>query len=315
MSHPRATTASSGLVVAWMSGALACFVVAAIAVRELSRHLNVFEIGVARTGMGLLLVVAALAAAPSLRAQIVFANGLLHVPRNFIHAIGGVAWTIAIATLPLATVFSIEFTAPAWVALLAYPILREKVSGRAAIGIGLCFLGVLVVMRPGGASFDRLSLIALGAAFCFALSVLLTRRLVLTQSVIVVLFWMMVWQMGFYTMGLLAWGVTSSGPPWPSEVLIAIPLLGCAGLGSQLCLSKALQIGEATNVVPIDFLRVPIIAVIGWAFYGESLSFWVFGGAVLIMAGITYGLTPGPRPRYAAVHSPSRISELPPVVH
>lgn len=305
MTHPR-PTGSTLPVVAWMTGALAAFVFAALAVRILTRHLSVFEIGIVRTGIGLAVLLAALAVMPSLRGEVVGAKGLSHLPRNVVHALGGVAWTMAIAALPFATVFSIEFTAPAWVALLAFPILGERVPRRAAMGIGLCIVGVLVIMRPGAETFDANCFLALAAAFCFALSVLLTRRLALTQSVFAILFWMMIWQLAFYA---AATSVASDGrwatASWPVEALVAVPVLGLAGLASQLCLSKALRIGEAATVVPLDFLRVPIIAVIGWAAYGEPLSLWVFSGAAIIMAGITYGLVPSQaRPASAPAAQP-----------
>lgn len=292
MTHPR-PTGSILPVVAWMMGALTAFVFAALAIRTLTRHLSVFEIGVVRTAIGLAVLLTVLAVAPSLRAQVVRAKGLSHLPRNLVHALGGVAWTKAIAILPFATVFSIEFTAPAWVALLAFPMLGERVPRRAALGIGLCILGVLVIMRPGAETFDAGCFLALGAAFCFALSILLMRRLALTQSVFAILFWMMIWQLAFYgAAACLAPDGRWIAASWPVEALVAVPVLGLAGLASQLCLSKALRIGEATTVVPLDFLRVPIIAVIGWAAFGEPLSMWVFSGAAIIMAGITYGLLP-----------------------
>jgi drug/metabolite transporter (DMT)-like permease len=100
---------------------------------------------------------------------------------------------------------------------------------------------------------------------------------------------MMLLQFSFYSAGSVT---LMDGPVrLPSyDLWMVIPVLGIAGLGSQWCLSKALQIGEATTVIPLDFLRVPIIAGIGWAAYGEELSVWVFTGAAVIMGGIAYGL-------------------------
>jgi drug/metabolite transporter (DMT)-like permease len=278
-------------VIAWMTGALACFVGAAIAVRILSRHADVFQIGLVRTGIGLALILVALALFPSLRERISTADPWSHLLRNGVHATGGVFWTAAIATLPFATVFSLEFTAPAWVALLAYPLLRERVSGRAAAGIAACTVGALIILQPGLGPWDPNLLFAVGAAFCFALSVILTRRLALRESTLSILLWMMVLQSVFYGVGA---AILDSPPPprWTAEMLMALPLLGIAGLGSQICLTKALSIGEAAMVVPLDFLRVPLISLVGFLFYGESISFSLVAGAALILGGIGFGLMP-----------------------
>ncbi|MCZ8103526.1 MAG: DMT family transporter [Burkholderiales bacterium] len=286
-------TSTPVLVFMWMTGALVSFVFAAIAIRTLTSHFNVFEIGVVRTAGGLAIIVGAAFVRPGLLGDILASDATIHAGRNVVHAVGGILWTMAIGLLPLATVFSLEFTAPAWVAILAYPMLGERISRRAMIGIGAGLVGVLIILRPAPGSVDLTALLPLGAAFCFAMSVLLTRRLALTETLVAILFWMMTLQFAFFGAGALVMGGgTAFGGPWPDGALFAMVGLACAGLGSQLCLSRALQIGEATMVVPLDFLRVPLIAMIGWLLYGEPLSVWIFLGAACILAGITYGLMP-----------------------
>lgn len=281
------------LVFMWMTGALVSFVFAAVAIRTLTAHFNVFEIGVVRTAGGLSLIVGAALARPVLLTDILRSDATIHAARNVVHAVGGILWTLSIALLPLATVFSLEFTAPAWVAILAAPMLGERISRRSMVGIAAGLLGVLIILRPAPGTFDTAALLPLAAAFCFALSVLLTRRLALTEPLVTILFWMMTLQLAFYGAGALVMGNgTAFSGPWPDGSVVAMAVLACAGLGSQLCLSRALQIGEATMVVPLDFLRVPLIAMIGFVLYGEPLSVWIFLGAACILAGITYGLMP-----------------------
>jgi drug/metabolite transporter (DMT)-like permease len=290
--HPM-NTSTPVLVFMWMTGALVSFVFAAIAIRTLTSHFNVFEIGVVRTAGGLAIIAGAAFVRPGLFSDILASDATIHAGRNVVHAVGGILWTMAIGLLPLATVFSLEFTAPAWVAILAYPMLGERIGRRALIGIGAGLIGVLIILRPAPGSVDLTALLPLGAAFCFAMSVLLTRRLALTETLVAILFWMMTLQLAFFGAGALVMGGgTAFGGAWPDGALFAMVGLACAGLGSQLCLSRALQIGEATMVVPLDFLRVPLIAMIGWLLYGEPLSVWIFLGAACILAGITYGLMP-----------------------
>ena len=66
--------------------------------------------------------------------------------------------------------------------------------------------------------------------------------------------------------------------------------VGIAGLTSHYCLSNAFRAGDATLVVPLDFMRIPLIAVVGWAFYGERLDIFVLLGALIIVAGVLWNL-------------------------
>jgi drug/metabolite transporter (DMT)-like permease len=293
----------------WMGGALISFIAAALSIRELSGHFNVFEINCFRTGGGLICLVLVLVCSKRLRGTISPASAPLHLPRNLVHALGGWLWTLAIAMLPFATVFSLEFTSPAWVALLAYPVLGERIRMNAIIGIAASFAGVLIILRPVPGSFQITALLPLAAALCLGLSALLTRRLTRTQGVFAILFWMMAIQFPMNLAGAVFAGSHLTGSALPSEMyLVAAVTLAVAGLCSQLCLAKALEIGPAIVVVPLDFLRVPLIAAIGAALYGEPLDGWVFVGAVIIVVGITTGLLP---PRSTASQSRDRRRAVP----
>ena len=67
-------------------------------------------------------------------------------------------------------------------------------------------------------------------------------------------------------------------------------LIGTAGLFAHFCLSNAFRAGDASVVVPLDFLRIPLIAFVGWMFYGERLDLLVFAGAGIIVSGIVWNL-------------------------
>src|SRR5439155_9118532 len=72
--------------------------------------------------------------------------------------------------------------------------------------------------------------------------------------------------------------------------LPAIAGLGVAGLFAHYCLSNAFRAGDASLVVPLDFLRIPLIALVGWWFYDEPLDGFVFAGAGLIISGLLWNL-------------------------
>jgi uncharacterized membrane protein len=71
---------------------------------------------------------------------------------------------------------------------------------------------------------------------------------------------------------------------------LAVLGVALAGTGSHWCLSNAFRFGDAILVVPIDFLRIPLIAMVGWAVYGEALDGFVFVGAALIVSGVLWNL-------------------------
>jgi drug/metabolite transporter (DMT)-like permease len=269
-----------------MTGALLSFSASAVAVRELGKHLTTFEILSIRSGFGLAVLLVLISLRPDLRKEIVFRHMRLHLARNSIHFVGTYTWTLAVTLLPLATVFALEFTMPMWVALLAIPLLGEKMTRTRAGSIALGFLGVLVIVRPGLASFQPAALLVLGAALAFAISLIQTKMLTAYASTFTIIFWMNCMQLPMALAGSdpLFLAKLDASAIWPAVTL------GAAGILSHFCLTNAFRVGDATVVVPMDFLRIPLIATVGWLLYGESLDIFVFAGAALIIGGVLWNL-------------------------
>jgi len=279
----------------WMTGALFSFTASALAVRALSKELNVFEILSIRTGIGLIVLLVILACRPELRLLLAPRHMVLHFARNSTHFIGQYSWALAVTLLPFATVFALEFTTPAWVALLATMFLGERMTKSRLGSIVLGFLGIIVIVRPGLASFQPMALLVLFAAFAFAISLIATKSLTNRVSTFSVIFWMNAMQVPM----ALAWPgyLAATGGPslfvfrMGSDLVLPALALGAVGLTSHYCLTQAFRAGEATVVVPMDFLRIPLIALIGGMFYGESLDAYVFAGAALIVCGVLWNIS------------------------
>jgi drug/metabolite transporter (DMT)-like permease len=96
------------------------------------------------------------------------------------------------------------------------------------------------------------------------------------------------------------------------DASMMLPLLGVAvaGLSIHYCLTNAFRYGDAMVVIPMDFLRVPLIALIGWMFYGEHLDAFVFTGAALIIAGVLWNVR-GESQRTASRGAPARAAIQP----
>jgi len=275
-----------GPVVLWMIGTVLSFSVAALSVRALSKTLTVFEIMSIRSGGGLIILLALLAVRPVLVHTLVLRQMGLHAFRNSVQFFGQIAWMKAVTIIPFATVFALEFTMPAWVALLAVLFLGEKMTVSRLGSVVLCFAGVVVIERPGFAGFEPVSLLALGAALSFAITLVVTKRMVATVSTFAILFWLNAMQ---FPVNLL---LSSPAFVLKLDPATILPTVGLAvsGLSAHYCFANAFRHGDATIVVPLDFLRVPLIAIVGASFYGEPLSAVVLAGAALIATGVTWNL-------------------------
>jgi drug/metabolite transporter (DMT)-like permease len=265
----------------WMVGALLSFSVMAIAVRELLRALDSFEILFLRSVVSFALVATVLprSGLHTLRTRIFG----LHVARNVLHLVGQYAWIYAIALLPLATVFAIEFTAPVWTAILAVLLLGERLNGGRIVMLVLGLAGIAVILKPGLGPVHPAALVMLAGSLAFASSLIATKRITKQDSTFAVLFYMQAIQvpLGF----VLAWPVWVAPGPAEMPWIVAV---GAGGLAAHYCMTRALRIADATVVVPIDFLRLPLIAAVGMAFYAEPLDWTIFLGAAVIFAGTYY---------------------------
>jgi drug/metabolite transporter (DMT)-like permease len=274
----------------WMTGTLLSFSVMAVAIRSLSGALSILEILTIRAALGLLIILAIMAVRPELRHSIRTKRIGLHMLRNGVHFVSQYMWAVSLLLLPLATVFALEFTMPAWTILLAPFFLGERMTPSRIGAVILGIAGVLVIVRPGLATFQPASLMVLAAAFGYAINIITTKKLTTTDSTFTIVFWMNAMQLplGLLCVGI-AGGVTFTGKMhW--ELAPAIIAIGTAGLFAHYCMTNAFRAGDASVVVPLDFLRIPLIAVVGWWLYSEPVDIYVFAGAGLIITGILWNL-------------------------
>jgi drug/metabolite transporter (DMT)-like permease len=270
-----------------MIGALLSFSIMAVSIRDLSRAgLRIFEILAIRSGVALLVLLSLLAVRPEMRLHAVPRRMGLHLFRNTIHYASQFSWALSLTMLPLATVFSLEFTMPAWTAVLAVWFLHERMNASRLGVVVLGLIGVLVILRPGIAGFNPAAILVLLAAFGYAITMITTKKLTITETTFAIIFWMAVIQ---FPLSLIGSDPAAFLNIDTRHILPAIGV-GTAGLTSHYCLSNAFRSGDATLVVPLDFMRIPLIAVVGWAFYGERLDLFVLLGALIIVSGVLWNL-------------------------
>lgn len=297
---PRPATAAL-----WMTGSILSFTGMAVAGREVAGAHDTFEIMAVRSAIGLVLVFGIGAVSGQL-GRISAARLGGHVVRNLFHFTGQNLWFLALGLLPLAQVIAFEFTSPLWVVLLAPLILKERLTAGRLFAAGLGFAGILIVARPDMGSIGIGVFAAAGAALFFAISIMLTKLLTRGEAMISILFWMTLIQLILGVAGALVDGAvrlpTAQTLPW-------LALVGVAGVVAHLCLTSALALAPASFVVPVDFVRLPLIAVVGALFYSEPLSLQVFLGGGVILAAIWLNLRAGPDVAPAPVSGQTATAE------
>ena len=264
----------------WMIGSIASFSLMAVAGRAVSVELDTFEIMMYRSFVGLIVIFIVAGATGHYR-DITTRTPGLHLMRNLSHFAGQNLWFYAITVIPLAQVFALEFTSPLWVLVLSPLILGERMTPMRSLAAVCGFIGILIVARPTPDTVSPGTVAAALAAIGFAFSIIFTKRLTRTETLTCILFWMTVMQAVF---GLVCAGFDGD-ITWPSAITAPwLIVIGLGGLVAHFCLTTALSIAPATVVIPVDFARLPVIAVVGMLVYNETIDLFVILGAAIIFS-------------------------------
>ncbi|MBB5217649.1 DMT family transporter [Parapusillimonas granuli] len=275
--HPATQAAT------WMSGALVSLAAMAVATRELSALISISQILFFRSTCGLL-IICFLLSRKNWR-QIISPQLSSHVVRNTSHLLAQYAWIYGIMFIPMAEVFAIEFTAPVWSTLLAAIILKEKITYPRLVSLFLGVLGVLLIVRPGANGVHPAALVVLCGSVCFALSYTMTKKLSATDTPLCILFYMTAIQLPLALIPSIWNWQTVSYQAWPYILIV-----GTVSLAAHYCMARAMRVADVAIVVPLDFLRLPLIAVVGAILYGERVEVWVLAGAALILIGNLFSI-------------------------
>lgn len=262
----------------WMVGALFSFMAMAISGRELSAEFTTYQILFFRSVIGVLLI--SFLVSRSGWAQIKTHRFKGHLIRNVAHFGGQYGWFFGLAFIPLAEVIAIEFTTPVWTALLAAIFLGERLTLPRLTALVLGITGLLVILRPGMGAVHPAAFAVLAGAIGYSLTYIQTKSLSSTETPLCILFYMTLMQlpMGMIP-SLMDWKTPSLGSvPW-------IVLVGVTAMSAHYCMTRAFKLADATVVVPMDFMRLPLIALVGYLFYSEVIDWPVAVGAAMMLAG------------------------------
>ena len=267
---------------AWMTGTLFCYTAVAVATREVSYDLGTPSILFIRSIVAILLTTFLVGISKRGFSQIRTQCIRLHAIRNCVHFVGQFGWFFAIAAIPLAHVFALEFTVPIWIALLAPIFLKEKLTLERMAYILIGFAGILIIVRPFDLNVELGAIVMLIGALGFAGGMLGTRQLTLTETPLCILFYMAILQLPLSTTLLFSTGSIQVPSP---ENLALIVFITAGVMTAHYCMARAFQLAEIIAVVPLEYLRLPMIAIVGALFYSEAIDVATVVGGLAILVG------------------------------
>ena len=189
----------------------------------------------------------------------------------------------ALKFLPIADVHSVFAAAPLIVTALSAPLLGEPVGPRRWAAVLVGFMGVLVILRPGTGAIEPAALVALGAAFMFALYIIMTRKISTVDSSETSLFYLG-WT-GFAIMAVI-------GPfywEWPDlDGWIFLLALSIAAIVGHTLFTMALQAAPAAVLQPFQYSVLVWAALIGFFVFGDFPDHWTIAGAAVVVASGLY---------------------------
>ena len=190
----------------------------------------------------------------------------------------------SLAYLPLAESTTIGFAAPLFAVALSALILKEKVGRHRWSAVLLGFLGVLVVMRPGGTHVPAIGLgLAIAAAFGVGVVTITIRQIGRTEGTQTTVLWFSLLSM--LTLGTLLPFYAGMHDPWTWTILAALGLFG--GFG-QIFLTSSLRFAPVSVVVPFDYTQLIWAVLLGWFIFAQQPPATTWAGALVIIASGLY---------------------------
>jgi len=275
---PVATPLRAALL---MLGSTLAFGLMAIAIRYATRYVPTQEVAFFRNAFGLLALLPMLVRPGSapLRTQ--------QLPRYFLRSAIGLASMLcafwAIGHLPISQAISLSYSTPLFVTIAAVLWLGETVRLRRWAAVIIGFIGVLIIVRPGSTSFTPGTLVAVGAAVLSSLVAIQIKQLTRVDSADTVVFYTYVFWVPLSLVPALFVWVWPTGLAW--VWLVATGVLGTLG---QLLWTRALRLSEVSALTPISFMQLPLVSLLGWLLFNETLDRWTVIGAAIILGANAY---------------------------
>lgn len=207
----------------------------------------------------------------------------LYLWRMFFSYIGAVAWMYGIAGMPLADANALMFTMPLFTLVLAVIWLAERPGVHRWSATVVGFAGALIILRPGVIEISFAALATLFAAAAFSGALIGTKKLTATENPNAMVFYL-------YTL-MIPCAALGAYFNWTPPGLEDVPLflaLGICTVAAQQCQTRAFRAAPASLVVIVNYVQLPLIALLGWMIFGQSTDLWTWIGAAVICSSTYY---------------------------
>jgi len=264
-----------------MAVSTGCLAAMYVAIRNVPGAIHPFEIAFFRNFFGLCFL---FASNPGRLSSLYRTRHFkLHGLRGCLNAAAMLMFFSAVVIAPLADVSALGFTAPLFASSMAVLLLKEKMPGYRVWGLALGFIGALVVLRPGDIELGQGHVLLLGSAAIWGVTLVVIKALGRTDSSLTITVY------SGTIMTPISLAAAAFYWQWPDlEQLAWMVLVGALGTAGQISLAQSLRIGEASAVLPVDFLKLVWSAAFGFIFFSEVPDIWTLVGGMVIFSATTY---------------------------
>lgn len=258
-----------------------CFTIMTASIRPASQHIHPLQVLFFRNLIGLLLMLPWIlkTGIGPLRSK----RLPLHVVYASLVYLSMSTWYYAINLVSLVDAVALSFTIPFFTTGMAALFLGEKVRWRRWLAIATGFAGALLILRPGAGVFDPNMLLILLNILGWAAAVIMIKVLNRTDSTNAIVSSMFIL--------LTPISLPAAIDNWHHPGMEALPwilLLGIAGWGGHVCATKAVTLAPTSLIMPIEYIRLPLLGVIGYFAYREVPDHWTMIGSAVIVAAALY---------------------------
>ncbi len=207
----------------------------------------------------------------------------LHMLRSGLNVVAMFMFFTALSLSPIARVTALGFTAPIFAALVGVVLLRERFYLRRWTALLLGFIGTLVILRPGILAIDLGSMLVLGSALLWGITLIVIKLLSRTESSITITAYMnLLLAILAFVPALYVWTM----PSW--EGWIWLMVIAISGTVAQVGLAQSLKEADASTVMPLDFLKLIWVAILGYLLFAETVDFFTWIGAAIVLGSSVY---------------------------
>ena len=252
-----------------------------IFIRKASENIHVLEVVFFRNLLAFIVMLPLLKSTGL--AAIKMNNTSLFFMRGFVGAIGMIAGFTCLTLIPLAQATAISFSQPLFITIGATIFLGEIIKARRIAAIIVGIIGMLIIVQPGFISFSFGIMLAIISALALSVNALIVKKLTITDTPQTIIMWMVIMLIPItFIPAISVW-------QWPSfETWIYLWGIAILGTLAHFSFTKSYTMAEITSLEPIGFIKLPIIALLGWMIFEEIPGTWTWIGGLIIFISTIY---------------------------